>query len=231
VTREVLKHQDYRKILDDNHIAWSNEAAGDELNFTPSELAAAAAINNPTQAEKPGAAGTMPEADLVLVEATPTQIAATLNGLKTMPEKFFAVSVRTSPMANAGMSARDTSAEKSIPKIVSRAQRVPLSSLAAQPSTPTTATETPPAKRMMRAAASPKSLDTTPRSEIAAPATIATPTQNAVAPAASSVAPPTQRVLFVFQAVDPAPAANAEQREPAQAAAPGEPAPTAPPKE
>ena len=188
VSREALELADFRKMLSANDIAWTDEAAGDAILMTPAELAEAAEIVRKIDSGKSEGPDANANMEMIFVEATPGQIGAMLNGLKTMPEKFVRVSIkapsrhRPTP-AELGAPSSTSESEKgsavklpqpvapsnaeknstiektniappstditSIEKTISRAQRVPRSSLVAPPDTSTPSTALP-ASRMQR---------------------------------------------------------------------------------
>jgi anti-sigma factor RsiW len=176
VIREVLELEDFRKILATNDITWSDEAAGDAILMTPSELAEAAGLARAIESEKSEDQGANSKMEMVFVEATPAQIGAMLNGLKAMPEKFHAVSIKA-PSLN-----RPTPAE-----LGEKGSAVKMPQPAAQRSTvKDSATAEKPISRAQRV----------PRSAIASPPS------SPAAPSTASAAPQMQRVLFILHVVE-----------------------------
>jgi hypothetical protein len=94
VSADVLKEESYRKIFDASSIALPKESASEVFHLSSAEIAEATGLDAKSLASDPKADVT-PKAKLIAVEATLVQIAGILNGLKSQPDMYHEVSIKT----------------------------------------------------------------------------------------------------------------------------------------
>jgi hypothetical protein len=91
----ALEKQAYRKVFEDNHVVLPEQPVGEVLRMTPAEVAALAGIEAADVIDASRTANAKPKAIILLVEATPAQLAGIMNGLNAMRDQFPQVSIHT----------------------------------------------------------------------------------------------------------------------------------------
>lgn len=196
VSRDVLQQASYRKLLESNHIVFSEESATDALRLTAAERAAAIEATRDRLGDNAESTDSKPEVELVLVEASSDEVGHMLNGLNSTPDKFRDVAVRVMRTSNAPLNALAMSKDSAEAKPHSSSQ---------QAETIATAPHTPPEQLSSPSESSTPKISRAQRIPFSAlKEAIDPPPMTVEKPPAT--APRLQRVLFVFHVVDSTPA-------------------------
>lgn len=92
---EAIAKQEYRKLLDANHLVIPDKSAADALGVTPAELAEAAETDAALVAKNPAAADAGTNGVAIVVEVTPPQFANIFSGMQAKPDTYREVGVKT----------------------------------------------------------------------------------------------------------------------------------------